>query len=101
MILSEVLTGLPPFAERRMSLEQVRYPERVPPSRWWKDLPRGLDHICLKCVAQEPHDRYASAGELAEDLRRFRAGEPLLAQPLLTRLVASAKALLFGGVRPE
>jgi hypothetical protein len=37
---------------------------------------RGLEAVCLKCLEKEPLRRYPSSGELAEDLRRFRAGQP-------------------------
>jgi len=93
VIMSEVLTGRPPFAVRRTSLEQVRNPPRVAPSRWRVDLPRGLDLICLKCLSQDPHDRYEHAEALADDLRRFRDGRPLQVQPWLTRLVQRARGL--------
>jgi len=93
VIMSEVLTGRPPFAVRRTHLDQVRNPPRVAPSRWRVDLPRGLDLICLKCLNQDPNDRYDSAEALADDLRRFRDGRPLQAQPWLARLVERACGL--------
>ena len=93
VIMSEVLTGRPPFAVRRTHLDQVRNPPRVAPSRWRVDLPHGLDLICLKCLNQDPHDRYENAEALADDLRRFRDGRPLQAQPWLTRLVGHACGL--------
>jgi serine/threonine-protein kinase len=46
----------------------------------WDALPRKLRTIIARCLEERPQDRYPSAGELAEDLRRFQDGEPLLAE---------------------
>jgi WD40 repeat protein/serine/threonine protein kinase/tetratricopeptide (TPR) repeat protein len=43
-------------------------------------IPHDLETIVFKALAKEPADRYATAGLLAEDLRRFLAGKPILAR---------------------
>jgi tRNA A-37 threonylcarbamoyl transferase component Bud32 len=83
VILYQLLTGELPFrGNTRMLLHQVLHNEPRPPRRVNDRIPRDLETMCLKAMAKEPRRRYATALELADDLRRFLKGEPIQARPI-------------------
>ena len=83
VILYELLTGERPFrGNRRMLLLQVLQDEPRPPRRLNDKVPRDLETICLKAMAKAPARRYPTAGELADDLRRYLDRQPIRARPV-------------------
>src|SRR5262249_21732968 len=81
-LLYECLAGRPPFEGTQPAvLAAVLTGEPVPPSRRDAKGRRDLETICLRCLRKEPERRYADAAALAEELRRYRAGEPIRARP--------------------
>ena len=49
----------------------------APPRDVVPETPRALEAVCLKALAKAPADRYGSAAELADEVRRFLADEPV------------------------
>ena len=83
VVLYQMLTGELPFrGNAAMIRKQVLEDEPTPPRRLDDRIPRDLEVICLKCLRKEPPRRYASAEGLADDLRRFLRGEPIVARPV-------------------
>jgi WD40 repeat protein/serine/threonine protein kinase len=84
VILYELLTGRTPFGGKTAgdSLRPVADEEPLSPRRIRRTVPRDLEAICLECLKKEPTKRYATAKALADDLRRFLAGNPTVVRPL-------------------
>ncbi len=82
MTLYELLTLRPLFEERvRVRLiKRVMHEQPPAPRKLQPKIPRDLETIVLKTIAKEPAQRYASAEEMAEDLRRFLADKPIKAR---------------------
>ena len=118
-VLYDLLTGRPPFVAATVveTLVQVATAEPPSPASLQPRLPRDVVTVCLKCLRKEPEKRYGTAGEFADDLRRFLDGEPIHAvrasrwerlvkwvrrRPAAAALVAvttiAALALLGGGI---
>jgi tetratricopeptide (TPR) repeat protein len=78
-ILYEVLTGRPPFraAEATELLRQVREDLPEPPRECCRGVPRALEAVCLKSLEKRPENRYPSAAELAREVQRWLADEPV------------------------
>lgn len=83
VVLYEMLTGERPFhGNRRLLLLQVLEDDPRPPRAVKPNLPRDLEVICLKAMNKAPSRRYQSARDMADDLRRFLQGQPILARPM-------------------
>jgi len=90
--LYEVLTRRKPFdgQTREQVITGICTAEPVAPRRLDPQIPIDLDTICLRAMEKEPGRRYATAARLAEDLRRFAEGRPILARRR-SRLEKAAK----------
>jgi hypothetical protein len=81
--LYELLTLQPAYAteDRQELLRQIAFEEPRKPRQLNRGIPQDLETIVLKAMEKNPTDRYATSQEFADDLRRFRAHEPVRAKP--------------------
>ncbi len=83
VILFELLTGERPFrGDVQTLLRQVVEDEAPPVRKLNNRISRDLGTICAKCLEKPPTRRYATAADLADDLRHFLSGEPIHARPI-------------------
>jgi WD40 repeat protein/serine/threonine protein kinase len=85
-----LLTGMPPLDDLDVAgaLSRAQRGQILAPHLVNRHVPRALEAICLKAMALEPADRYASAGDLANDLEHWMADEAISVyrEPISTRL---------------
>jgi WD40 repeat protein len=83
VILFQMLTRELPFrGNARMLIYQVVHDPAPSPRRFNGNVRKDLETITLKCLEKDPARRYATAQDVAADLRRFLAGEPIHARPV-------------------
>ncbi len=83
VVLYELLTGRVPFTGNglRELLNAISETDPVPPRKLKAAIDRDAETICLKAIEKDPARRYARIGDLAADLGRLLAGDPILARP--------------------
>jgi serine/threonine protein kinase len=82
--LYHAITGRPPFQAASLGeiLRQIADEEPIAPRRMNKRINRDLETICLKAMQKSPAQRYATAKDFADDLKRYLEGRPILARPI-------------------
>jgi serine/threonine protein kinase/Tfp pilus assembly protein PilF len=80
--LYEMLAFRPAFSalDDRTVVHQIQNNDIIPPSRYVRQIPTELETVCLKAVSRDRNDRYASAEEFADDLRRWALDMPIHAR---------------------
>ena len=106
-VLYELLVARPPFSgDTPVAIAYKHVQESpVPPRQINAELPTAIEAIVLKCLAKNPANRYPSAEDLRSDLRRFREGSGILAEPVMvppgaTSVVAATTAVAAADGEP-
>src|SRR5207247_1929066 len=78
--LYHLLTARPPIdgTDREQLLRNCQAAQFPPPRTVKSDVPRALEAICLKAMARDPNERYATPLALVDDLEHWLADEPSL-----------------------
>lgn len=111
-ILYEMLTKRTPFEGSNGTISESKQKfDPTPPIRFNKSIGRDLDTIIVRCLERDPNRRYQTAADLADDLKRYLDGDPIVARPVpltekvirwtrrhRTLAMATAIASLFGVV---
>ena len=84
--LYEGLTSKRPFEGKSEAetISRILEGKAITPRKLDSRIPRDLETVVQKAIARDPSDRYASAANLADDLRRFLEGRPVTARPVPT-----------------
>jgi hypothetical protein len=81
VILYGLLVGRCPFEGNRGSvISQILVCDPAPPRSLRASVPRDVETICLKAIEKAPESRYATARDMAEDLRRYASGRAIRAR---------------------
>jgi eukaryotic-like serine/threonine-protein kinase len=94
-ILYEILTGRPPFIAPKTSeiIRKVIQEAPTPPRQILATIPPGLEGVCMKALRKPSGERYATAAELAQEVQRYLADEPVqaYAEPWTSRVLRWAR----------
>ncbi|MBI1916012.1 MAG: PAS domain-containing protein [Planctomycetes bacterium] len=95
-ILYEILTGQPPFTglDTREVLRKVQQDEPARPGQLWAGVPPALEAACLRALAKQPAGRFATAGELAQEVEQWQEVQRRQAEEALRRQTNILQSIL-------